>query len=135
MKLLRLNFIPRNADFALLVLRLWLGFSMLFLHAWPKLQKVINGDFKFADPLGMGAAPSLVMAVVFEMLGSVLLILGVLGRLASGVLASTMVVAFAITHQMKLTGAGNGELAFIYLAGYVTIFIAGTGKHSVLPQS
>lgn len=129
--LLRLEFLPLNPNLALLVLRLWLGLSMLLLHGWPKLQKLVKGDFAFADPIGIGAAPSLVLAVTAEAVASVLLMLGILGRLSALFLAVTMVVAFAVSHSMKLSGPGNGELAFIYLAGYVTLLIAGTGKYGV----
>lgn len=37
MKFLHLNFIPRSADAALLVLRIWFGGAMVLLHGWQKL--------------------------------------------------------------------------------------------------
>ena len=39
-------------------------------------------------------------------------------------------VAFVLVHKMKLTGGFNGELAFIYLAGFVALLIAGPGRYS-----
>ena len=128
---LQLKFIPLNPSFGLLLLRVWLGASMFVLHGWPKLQKVVKGDFAFGDPLGIGAAPTMVMAVLFEFVASILLILGVLGRFSALLLASTMVVAWAIAHKMKLSGPDSGELAFIYLAGFLTIVFAGTGKYGI----
>ncbi len=133
-QVLQLKFLPRNTDAALLLLRLWLGISMLALHGLPKLQKLMAGDHKFADPIGIGAFPSLVMAVGTEFVGSILVILGLFARLGSLMLAGTMVVAWGITHGMKLSGPGNGELAFIYLAGYLVILLAGSGKYSVDSQ-
>jgi putative oxidoreductase len=128
---LQLKFIPLNPSLALLILRVWLGGSMLVLHGWGKLQKLVKGDFSFGDPLHIGAAPTLVLAVTAEVLASVFLILGFMGRFAALLLASTMLVAWAITHQMKLMGPGNGELAFIYLAGFLAIVFAGTGKYGI----
>lgn len=128
---LQLKFLPRNPDAALLLLRLWLGISMLALHGLPKLQKLIAGDHKFPDPLGMGQMPSLVMAVGSEFVGAILIILGLFGRLGALMLAGTMAVAWGITHKMALTGEGSGELAFIYLAGFLAIVLAGSGKYSV----
>lgn len=128
---LQLKFLPRNPDLALLLLRLWLGLSMLVLHGWPKLQKLTGGSHEFADPLGIGALPTLVLAVVTEFVASILLILGLFGRLAALMLAGTMAVAWGVTHQMKLSGPGSGELAFIYLAGFLAIVLAGSGKYSV----
>jgi putative oxidoreductase len=43
----------------------------------------------------------------------------------------TMSVAFFWVHGGKLVGEGNGELAFMYLIGFLTIFIAGPGRFSV----
>jgi len=54
-----------------------------------------------------------------------------MGRFSALVLAGTMLVAWAITHKMKLMGAGSGELAFVYLAGFLTIVFAGTGKYGI----
>jgi putative oxidoreductase len=128
---LQLKFLPRNPDLALLLLRLWLGLSMLLLHGLPKLQKLTSGSHEFADPFGIGALPSLVIAVVTEVACSILLILGLFGRLSALMLAGTMAVAWGISHGMKLSGPGSGELAFIYLAGYLAILLAGSGKYSV----
>jgi putative oxidoreductase len=118
----------------LLLLRLLLGIPMLVFHGWPKALKLINGDHAFADPIGIGALPTLILAVLTEVVCAALLVLGVFGRLSALLLASTMGVAFFVTHQMKLTGPGNGELAFVYLAGFLTLLLAGTGKYSVTPQ-
>lgn len=129
--LLNLGFLPRSPDLALLVLRLWLGLTMLILHGWPKLLKLTSGEHKFPDPLHIGPVPSLTLAVVCEVAGAILLVLGLWGRLAALMLASTMGVAWGMTHQMKLMGEGSGELAFIYLAGFLAILFAGSGKFSV----
>ena len=42
-----------------------------------------------------------------------------------------MAVAFVKAHQMALKGPGSGELAFLYLAGFLAILIAGAGRWSV----
>lgn len=128
---LQLKFIPLNPSFALFLLRVWLGATMLALHGWPKLQKLVKGDFSFSDPLGIGGAPTFVLAVTCEVLGSIFLILGFMGRFSALLLASTMAVAWTVSHGMKLSGIGSGELAFIYLAGFLTIVFAGTGKYGI----
>lgn len=128
---LQLKFIPLNPSLALLLLRLWLGGSMLVLHGWPKLQKLVKGDLGFGDPLGIGAAPTLMLAVICEVLASAFLIAGFLTRFSALMLAGTMAVAWGVSHGMKLSGPGNGELAFIYLGGYLALLFAGAGKYSV----
>lgn len=130
-KLLTLDFVPRSADFALLVLRLWLGLSMALLHGWGKLSSLVAGTSKFPDILGIGATPALVLAIFAEFLCSLFLIVGLWTRLAALMLVVTMSVAFFMAHGAKLSGQGSGELPFVYLAGYMVLLLAGAGKFSV----
>ncbi len=128
MKFLRLTFIPQSTDLALLLLRLWLGLSMLILHGWGKLTGFSSLAGKFPDPLGVGAQVSLSLAVFAEVGCAALLIVGFFTRFAALMLAVTMGVAFFLQHKMALSGAASGELAFIYLAGFLAILFAGGGK-------
>lgn len=128
MKLLNLNFIDRSPDIALLVLRVWLGLAMFWLHGWGKLINLINGTSRFSDPLGIGQIPSLILVIFAEVVCALLLVAGVYTRFCALVLAITMSVAFFIAHGAKLSGPGNGELAFIFLAGFVTLVVAGGGR-------
>jgi putative oxidoreductase len=128
MKFLHLPFLPRHTDLALLVLRVWLGASMLLLHGWGKLANLINGVTKFSDPLGIGQTPSLILVIFAEVVCAGLLIAGAWTRFCALVLSATMAVAFFIAHGAKLSGPGNGELAFIYLAGFLTLLMAGGGR-------
>lgn len=130
-KFLHLEFVPRSTDLALLALRVWLGLSIACLHGWGKLQGLLSGTSKFPDILGIGATPALALAVFAEFFCALLLVLGLWTRLAALMLVITMAVAFFMAHGAKLSGQGNGELAFIYLAGFVTLLLAGAGKFSV----
>src|SRR6185369_1725135 len=130
-RVLRLDFIPASTDAGLLVLRLWLGLSLLILHGWGKLSTFQSLSGKFADPLGIGTQASLSLAVFGEVVGSLLLVLGLFARFAALSSASVMAVAFFFAHKMALKGSGSGELAFIYLAGFVTLLIAGPGRFAV----
>jgi putative oxidoreductase len=131
LRLLQLDFLPRSVDAGLLVLRLWLGLSLVSLHGWSKLMGFSEMSGKFPDPLGVGSPISLGMAVFAEVVCAVLLALGLFTRGAAAVLAITMAVAFALVHKSALSGPGSGELAFIYLAAFATLFIAGAGRFSV----
>jgi putative oxidoreductase len=130
-KYLRLEFVPASINLGLLVLRVWLGAAMAILHGWGKLNNLLAGTHKFPDIIGIGATPALALAVFAEFFCSILLIIGLWTRLAAVFLIITMAVAFFLAHGGKLTGQGNGELAFIYLGGFVTLLIAGAGKYSV----
>ena len=56
---------------------------------------------------------------------------GFLTRIAAAVLVIDMFVAFLMVHKTALSGQGSGELAFLYLAGYMTLLIAGGGLFSL----
>jgi putative oxidoreductase len=128
-KFLRLEFIASSPDAGLLLLRLWLGLSMLWLHGWEKLMNLFAGKTTFLDPLGVGETTSFVLTVFAEAVCSVLLVIGLWTRWAAVILAFTMGVAFFIVNSANLKG--NGELAWLYLGGYLVLFAAGAGKFSV----
>lgn len=131
LKLLRLDFLPRSADGALLVLRLWAGLTMLLLHGWAKLTGFNQMSDKFIDLLGIGSKASLALAIFSEFFCSILLVLGFCTRFAALSLGITMGVAFFKAHSMTLKGPGSGELAFIYLAIFFALFVAGGGRFSL----
>jgi len=128
MKHLNLNFLPQSTDLALLVLRVWLGLSMLLPHGWGKLVNLINGTSKFPDLLGLGQTPTLILVIFAEVGCAALLVAGIYTRFCALVLAITMGVAYFVAHGAKLSGPGNGELAFIFLAGFVALVVAGGGR-------
>ncbi|MBA4148643.1 MAG: DoxX family protein [Verrucomicrobia bacterium] len=130
-KLLRLDFLPSNTNLALLLLRTWIGATMFILHGWGKVTGFGEMSGKFLNLFGIGSTASLALAIFGEAVCSVLLIFGLFTRLAALCGIITMTVAFTIAHNAVLRGPGSGELAFIYLATYVVLFIAGPGRFSV----
>lgn len=115
-------------DLGLLLLRLIAG-GTLFTHGWMKLQNVMSGNMAFADPLGIGQAPSLYLTIFAEVVCSALIVIGLVTRIALIPPVITMIVAFFIVHapdafQVK-------ELAFLYLTMFVTLFLTGPGSYSV----
>jgi putative oxidoreductase len=131
MKFLHLNFIPRSADLALLLLRVWHAGALLLLHGWGKLTNFSGMADKFADPFGIGKTPSLVLAVGGEVVCTVLLVLGLFTRLAALGAAATMATAFWFVHKGQLSGPMSGEMAFLFLGVFLALFISGAGKYSL----
>lgn len=113
---------------ALLVARLWFGLSMLFNHGLDKLGHFHDIVETFPDPLGIGQEASLVLVIFAEVLGALLLAVGFMTRIAAAVLVIDMFVAFLMVHKTAMSG---GELAFLYLAGYIVVLIAGGGLFSL----
>ncbi len=130
-KFLQLRFVPSSIDLALLLLRLWIGGSMLMLHGWSKLTAFSTVAPNFPDPLGVGSTMSLALTVLAEVLGSLLIIVGLFTRLGALLGGIAMAVAFFLVKGGQLTGASNGELAFIFLAAYATLFLSGGGRYAL----
>lgn len=131
LKILNLSFIPQSSSFGLLVLRASLGLSMLVLHGYDKLTHFSAKAGSFPALFGMPPNVNLGLAVFAEFFCSILLVLGFLTRFAALMLAITMAVAFFMAHKGALSGPGSGELALVYLVGYVTLLFTGAGRLSV----
>jgi len=119
---------PGGVNTWLLLARLSVGIFML-THGIPKLQNVLAGNMKFADPIGIGATGSLILVVFAEAICSVLLILGLATRLASVALIINISVAAFIVHRHD--PFSKKELALLYLVIYIGFLIMGAGKYSV----
>lgn len=131
MKFLLLNFLPASADLALLLLRLWFGLSMLVLHGWGKVMNFSALSTKFADPFGIGTTASVVLVIFAEVVCAALIAIGLFTRWAALVLGGAMFAAFWTAHGAKLSGPGNGEMAFLFLGASLALFICGAGRFSV----
>ncbi|WP_178983445.1 DoxX family protein [Winogradskyella helgolandensis] len=118
------------SDIGLLILRVFLGLSMCFGHGLGKWNNLFSGEeIQFADPFGIGALPSLAMAVFAEVICSILLALGLLTRWILIPLIVTMLVAVFIVHVSD--GFGVMEKALLYGIGYMTILFTGPGRFSI----
>lgn len=128
---LRADVVPSSVDVGLLVLRLWVGASLLMLHGAGKLERLLGDTPTFRSVFGLSPVASLALAVVGEIVAPVLLMAGFASRWAALVSAVTVATAFVVAHGAALTGQGNGELPFVYLAAMVALFIAGPGRFSL----
>lgn len=120
---------PNNINFILMLLRIGVGILML-THGVGKLSALLaEGPIQFPDPIGLGAATSLTLAVFAEFFCSILLIFGIGTRLAAIPLLTTMLVAAIIVHAND--GFGKQELPLLYASIYLVIAIVGAGKISI----
>lgn len=116
-------------SFAMLVLRLGVGFLMLVNHGLDKLMHFAEKSGRFADPFGVGSTTSLSMVVFAEFFCSVFIILGLFTRLAVLPLIIAMGIALFYAHKGQLFG--DGEMAALYLSAYIAILFAGPGSASL----
>ena len=118
----------RLNDLGLLILRVSLSAFML-THGLPKLSRLLEGNADgFPDPLGIGSTMSLVLAVIGEALAPVMIIPGLMTRLATIPVITAMSVAAFIVHSGD--PFGGREMALLYLTGFIAVLILGPGKYS-----
>jgi len=110
----------------LLLFRVAAG-SFMLTHGLPKFLKILQGNFAFGDPIGIGAAPSLILSTFAEFLCSILLILGIGTRWVTVPLIINMLVAALIAHANA--PFHRKELALMYLIVFITILVFGGGKY------
>ena len=120
--------ITNAQSFGLFLLRIGLSAFML-THGIGKLTRLFADEIKFADPLGIGVTPSLVLAVIGEFVAPILIIVGFRTRIVALLPAITMFVAAFIVHGDD--PFGKQEKALLYLLGYVVVMLCGPGKYAL----
>ncbi len=104
--------------------------AMMLVHGIPKLQNFFSGEeIKFPDPIGIGASPSLFLAVIGEVLCPIFLIVGYKTRWFSVPAAITMFVAAFVLHSADPFSVK--EMAILYFLFFLVIFLLGPGKYSI----
>ena len=114
-------------NIAVLILRLSVAILML-THGFPKLEKIIAGNFAFSDPIGLGSTLSLILTVFAEFLCSILIAIGLGTRFATLPLLFTMFVILFIVHGDK--PVMDHYNVVLYLISYMILLITGSGKFS-----
>lgn len=116
------------ASVGLAILRIGAS-AMMLTHGFPKFQKLISGDFQFANPIGIGESPSLFLTVIGEFIAPIMIIVGYKTRIAAIPTILTMLVAAFIVHSAD--AFGQKELALLYALVFTAVFLLGPGKYSV----
>ena len=115
-------------DLALAILRISAS-ALMLTHGIPKIERLFADTIEFPDPLGVGAPTSLTLALIGEVIAPIFIIIGFRTKLASLLPISVMLVAFFFVHLND--PIGKQEKALLYLAVFITIFLAGPGKYSI----
>lgn len=118
----------KRTDLGLLVLRLGAG-GLLMGHGWGKAQRVLAGDLAFADPLGIGEAPSLVLAAFAELVCAFAVVLGLRVRWTAVPPLVTMLVAALIHHAGD--DIGERELPLLFAGAFLALVLLGGGRYGL----
>jgi len=115
-------------DIAKLLLRLGFG-GMMLTHGYPKMMKILRGDYSFGNPIGVGEEASLVLTVFSEVICAFLIVIGFKTKWAAIPLVITMIVAAFIVHGSD--PLVEKEKAILHGIGFLAIYLLGAGKYSI----
>lgn len=115
-------------NLALLILRLGAG-GLMLTHGIPKISKLFESPIKFADPIGIGETPSLILTLIAEVIAPILVIIGFKTKIATIPVIITMIVAAFVVHLND--PIGTKEKAILYLMCYLVLFLTGPGKFAI----
>lgn len=122
--------IPELNNIIMLIARIFTGVAMITLHGLPKLMIFLNGEnVEFYNFLGIGAKTTLVTAIIIEIVGAFLIIIGLFTRAAALVLSILMMIAaFAVHYGDPFT---IRETSLLFFTVFALIFTFGPRKFSV----
>jgi putative oxidoreductase len=132
MKLIKYNYtaLSKQGSIAALLLRVTFGGFLLFGHGIGKVGRLFGDEpIKFLDFIGLGAPFSLALATGAEVIGSLMIMVGLFTRFASVPVIFTLCVAAFLVHGGD--GFSSQEKLFLYIMGFVAILTSGAGKYSV----
>ncbi|WP_448723660.1 DoxX family protein [Pseudomonas farris] len=113
-------------DVGLLFLRVSGGLFLLWVHGLPKLLDYSAELQRIEDPFHLGASLTLMLAIFAEVLCPLLIIAGVLVRLACLPILFVLLVALLVVHPQW--SVAEGQFGWLLLILFTAVFIAGPGR-------
>ncbi|WP_460952801.1 DoxX family protein [Pseudomonas marginalis] len=116
----------KSQDLGLLFLRVSGALFLLWLHGLPKLLNYSEQLKLIEDPFHLGAHVTLLLAIVAEVLCPVLIIAGVLVRLACLPILAVLLIAMVVVHPEWTLF--EGQFGWLLLIIFTSVLIAGPGR-------
>ena len=119
------NLLDRREEQSYALLRIVTG----FLFIWHGTQKLLNFPVEFPYPLN----PLMYSAGTIEMVGGVLVMIGLFTRPAAFICSGTMAAAYWMAHGMNnvFPILNKGELAALFCFAFLFIAVRGAGIWSL----
>ena len=113
-------------EIGLLFLRVSGALFLLGVHGLPKLLNFSTELQRIEDPFHLGAHLTLILAIFAEVLCPLLIVAGVLVRLACLPILFVLLVALLVVHPQW--SVAEGQFGWLLLILFTTVFIAGPGR-------
>ena len=118
----------------LLVLRIVIAGSLFLKHGIEKVTTFSTMAQHFPDPIHIGAAPSLFIAMLGDFVCGLLIIFGLGTRWAALFAFLNILVAWSLVHHFAFFGRGpgeHGEAIVLYLGALLALVFTGGGRYSL----
>lgn len=116
-------------DLGLLLLRLGGAYLLLMVHGLPKLQHYGDELAHIDDPLHLGRAVTLWLALLAEVLCPLAIAAGLLTRLACLPILVLLLVSMLAVHPAW--SLAEGQFGWLLLVIFASIAVAGPGAYAV----
>jgi putative oxidoreductase len=116
-------------DIGLLLLRLFFALPLTIRHGWPTLFNWWKGEISYPDPMGLGENLTMLLMGSIEAFCATFVVLGIFTRISAFFVASGFTVAVLVVHGADSFAVK--ELAYMYMAGFWSVFFLGPGKFSL----
>ena len=113
-------------DIGLLFLRVSGGLFLLWVHGLPKLLDFTAQLQLIEDPFHLGSHLTLILAIFAEVLCPLLIVAGLLARLACVPILFVLLVALLVVHPQW--SVAEGQFGWLLLILFTTVLIAGPGR-------
>ncbi len=113
-------------DVGLLFLRVSGGLFLLWVHGLPKLLDFTAQLQLIEDPFHLGSHLTLILAIFAEVLCPLLIVAGLLARLACVPILFVLLVALLVVHPQW--SVAEGQFGWLLLILFATVLIAGPGR-------
>ncbi len=118
-----------SQDLGLLFLRISAGAFLLWVHGLPKVLGYSAQLKLIEDPFHLGAAVTLWLAIFAEVLCPLLIMAGVLVRLACLPIIAVLLIAMRVVHpEWSLF---EGQFGWLLLIIFTSLLIAGPGRFTL----
>ncbi|QUE92244.1 DoxX family protein [Pseudomonas sp. SCA2728.1_7] len=119
----------RARDIGLLFLRVSGGLFLLWVHGLPKLLDFTAQLQLIEDPFHLGSHLTLILAIFAEVLCPLLIVAGLLARLACVPILFVLLVALLVVHPQW--SVAEGQFGWLLLIVFTTVLIAGPGRLAI----
>ena len=117
-----------SPEIAIFLLRVGAA-ALIMTHGIPKLMRILDGNFGFGDPLGLGPAVSLFLVTFAEAICAILVLIGLWTRIALIPLIINFLVVVFVAHAAD--PFSNKEKGVFFLITFIVLFLTGPGRFSV----